>query len=628
MMNYEKNIKKQNNGITLIALVITIIVLLILAGVSIAMLTGDNGILTQSKQAKIETAKGSLKEEINLMIQKRKIDEATGKKVSLKEELEKEITGEKVIEEIDGIVDACYLTKENETITVYEDGTIAEGKIIWDGISKTKPEIDSEGNWHIKGANELKFFEEFVNGKLSEEEKQGINIVKTTTIYLENHIDLGARQENGIKTRGTNWEPIGKANPFLGIFDGNNYTIRGMYIDQASNFAGLFGKANEIKNLTIKDSYVTGGSGTGGIVGLGVKIENCHNKNTTVILREGNYFGVGGIVGQINEKMESCSNTGKIIANGKHTDKGYSQCGGIVGQTRSKQEVIIKNCTNQGGVTGKGKRVGGIVGNASTETTIKECKNSGEVVGENQLVGGIAGWAGANIEKSENQGKVIGKGEIIGGIAGEAKTGTTIKECKNNGEITGENNNVGGIVGVTFGNIENSHNIGVVLGKGSVGGILGQIGIDAKSHILNCSNEGKIEAQGKYEGEITAVGGIIGWTSVTGTSGKIENVYNKGEVISRDITGRGIGGIIGRNSNTFELINCYNKGTVKGTDGIGTIIGFQYENNNDNVRNSYYLNTLGIKAINNQDDASKNIIGVSDDINSYEEFLNWIITKQ
>ena len=51
MMNYEKNFKKQNNGITLIALVITIIVLLILAGVSIAMLTGDNGILTQSKQA-------------------------------------------------------------------------------------------------------------------------------------------------------------------------------------------------------------------------------------------------------------------------------------------------------------------------------------------------------------------------------------------------------------------------------------------------------------------------------------------------------------------------------------------------------------------------------------------------
>ena len=40
---------KSTKGITLIALVITIIVLLILAGVSIAMLTGDNGILSQAK---------------------------------------------------------------------------------------------------------------------------------------------------------------------------------------------------------------------------------------------------------------------------------------------------------------------------------------------------------------------------------------------------------------------------------------------------------------------------------------------------------------------------------------------------------------------------------------------------
>ena len=46
---------KESKGITLIALVITIIVLLILAGVSIAMLTGENGILTQAQRAKSET---------------------------------------------------------------------------------------------------------------------------------------------------------------------------------------------------------------------------------------------------------------------------------------------------------------------------------------------------------------------------------------------------------------------------------------------------------------------------------------------------------------------------------------------------------------------------------------------
>ena len=53
-------------GITLIALVITIIVLLILAGVSIATITGDNGILTKAQTAKTETEKASEEEQIQL----------------------------------------------------------------------------------------------------------------------------------------------------------------------------------------------------------------------------------------------------------------------------------------------------------------------------------------------------------------------------------------------------------------------------------------------------------------------------------------------------------------------------------------------------------------------------------
>ena len=55
-----------NKGITLIALVITIIVLLILAGVSIAMLTGQNGILTQANTAKTDTANAEIAERINV----------------------------------------------------------------------------------------------------------------------------------------------------------------------------------------------------------------------------------------------------------------------------------------------------------------------------------------------------------------------------------------------------------------------------------------------------------------------------------------------------------------------------------------------------------------------------------
>ena len=59
-------ITRKDGGITLIALVLTIIVLLILAGVSIAMLTGDNGILTQANKAKTETEYKGAEEKVKL----------------------------------------------------------------------------------------------------------------------------------------------------------------------------------------------------------------------------------------------------------------------------------------------------------------------------------------------------------------------------------------------------------------------------------------------------------------------------------------------------------------------------------------------------------------------------------
>lgn len=57
-----------NKGITLIALVITIIVLLILAGISIAMLMGQNGILTQAQNSKQVTIQAKVEEMTNLAI--------------------------------------------------------------------------------------------------------------------------------------------------------------------------------------------------------------------------------------------------------------------------------------------------------------------------------------------------------------------------------------------------------------------------------------------------------------------------------------------------------------------------------------------------------------------------------
>ena len=62
----KEQLMKVSNGITLIALVITIIVLLILAGVAIATLTGENGVLTKAKSAQTQTEQA--KEDENLKI--------------------------------------------------------------------------------------------------------------------------------------------------------------------------------------------------------------------------------------------------------------------------------------------------------------------------------------------------------------------------------------------------------------------------------------------------------------------------------------------------------------------------------------------------------------------------------
>ena len=68
---------RNKEGITLIALVITIIVLLILAGVSIAMLTGTNGILTQAQKAKSETEKAAARESLEIKMLGAKTENST-----------------------------------------------------------------------------------------------------------------------------------------------------------------------------------------------------------------------------------------------------------------------------------------------------------------------------------------------------------------------------------------------------------------------------------------------------------------------------------------------------------------------------------------------------------------------
>ena len=108
-----KQTSKNSKGITLIALVITIIVLLILAGVTIATLTGDNGILTKAQNAKEKNAQKTIEEQINLAVQASRINEGL---LIDKEILEEELTN-----------NGMEITKsENEELpwTVKKDGYV------------------------------------------------------------------------------------------------------------------------------------------------------------------------------------------------------------------------------------------------------------------------------------------------------------------------------------------------------------------------------------------------------------------------------------------------------------------------------------------------------------------------
>ena len=75
----------ENKGITLIALVVTIIVLLILAGISVSMLTGQNGILNRASEAKEKTAAAQKEENETLNDYEKIMDKYTSNLPSTKE---------------------------------------------------------------------------------------------------------------------------------------------------------------------------------------------------------------------------------------------------------------------------------------------------------------------------------------------------------------------------------------------------------------------------------------------------------------------------------------------------------------------------------------------------------------
>lgn len=123
----KNNSKNGEKGITLIAIVVTIIVLLILVGISIAMLTGNNGILQNAMDAQSDTRKGRIKEEVGLWNLEKEIYKRVGSNgLDKKPETAKEF--------VNRLVDEDVLTKDekDQILGNEEKGIEATGKITID----------------------------------------------------------------------------------------------------------------------------------------------------------------------------------------------------------------------------------------------------------------------------------------------------------------------------------------------------------------------------------------------------------------------------------------------------------------------------------------------------------------
>ena len=226
--------KNKQRGITLIALVVSIIVLIILAGVSIAMLVGENGIITQAQKADELTTQAQQKEAIELAVAS---VQAQGTLELDRTKLETALQSQ--------LGDTEYDLTENG------DGSfllqVAERSYY---IDSTGEVITQENMIAIGFAEELKAFRDDVNSGNRYEGKY---------VYLTGNIILDSSEQ---------WKPIGEYpndsttfddednKPFSGIFDGKNNEIDGIYINSTDKAQGLFGLINnaKIKNINLGEN--------------------------------------------------------------------------------------------------------------------------------------------------------------------------------------------------------------------------------------------------------------------------------------------------------------------------------------------------------------------------------------
>ena len=518
------NVFNKNKGITLVALVVTIVVLLILAGVSINLVIGQNGLITKAKEAKEKTEHAAKDEE------------------RMFSEIEQSMTE--------------YLEPWS--------GNIASSFALGDG-TEANPYIIENGEQLAYLASKVNAGEKY-SGKY---------------ISITQSINLGGKEFTPI---GRNIEETDVNNLqtyFDGTLDGKENTITGVKITQTDvdgiGIVGVLGENGTIKNLNTYEGTVIGKYLVGGIVGLNYgKIENC--SNNLKITAKNNCGGISGY--QIAGTITKCSNRGEVTTNnyqaggivGRNNAGTVAECsnsgiitadkanaGGIAGD---QENGTITGCSNSGEIIAKDHQAGGIAG-ALGAGTIENCSNNGTITANIQVAGGIVGHQkDGTITGCNNSGEVtanMGSGGIVA-----YQTNGTIENCSNNGTITANSQPAGGIAGKQAGGtIKNCTNASSIIAKaetsrGIAGGI---IGFQAGGETYNVYNSGNVTTANFSDSTVEAIGGIVGYQK----AGTISKAYNKGELTG----GEAKGGIIGQKNLAAEINETYYY-TSQDIKGIGS----------------------------------------------------------
>lgn len=227
---------KKENGITLIVLVVTIIVLLIMAGVTISFVIGDNGILGNAEKAAEETKEAQDKETIEMADAILKIDaysDSNGDNSSI--DWTNYYNEDKFNEYLDGKGTASnFVNNSDGTITFeYEND---EGE-------KTKYEVDNKGNLIVNIlANKISALNygdkvEYTANDISDWRifyKEGKNVFIIASDYVPNQlINIEKTSLTRSNTYNVSWGTISKLQTSnkLRLFKATGYTLNEKYLN-------------------------------------------------------------------------------------------------------------------------------------------------------------------------------------------------------------------------------------------------------------------------------------------------------------------------------------------------------------------------------------------------------------